>query len=199
MSNATSNPFGGNSPFNPFGGASNPFGGSNPFMAPPTMNNPTSTPDNGFNIDDLVKKIDAKIAELEEEEKKENENNKVIDVKETVKEEPKTAPIINDNHEEKEDILSPIEREYSRLSSNDNNDNKVNSTGPVLDIPQPSINNPLSNITYDDIKDKGLFDDLTNNTKEVEEPKQPEPKQENKLYENNTDDDAFFDDFFNDD
>ena len=206
MSNATSNPFGGNSPFNPFGGtsnpfggASNPFGGSNPFMAPPTMNNPTSTPDNGFNIDDLVKKIDAKIAELEEEEKKENENNKVIDVKETVKEEPKTVPIINDDHEEKEDILSSIEREYSELSSNDNNDNKVNSTGPVLDIPQPSINNPLSNITYDDIKDKGLFDDLTNNTKEVEEPKQPEPKQENKLYENNTDDDAFFDDFFNDD
>ena len=199
MSNATSNPFGGNSPFNPFGGTSNPFGGSNPFMAPPTMNNPTSTPDNGFNIDDLVKKIDAKIAELEEEEKKENENNKVIDVKETVKEEPKTVPIINDDHEEKEDILSSIEREYSELSSNDNNDNKVNSTGPVLDIPQPSINNPLSNITYDDIKDKGFFDDLTNNTKEVEEPKQPEPKQENKLYENNTDDDAFFDDFFNDD
>ena len=200
MSNATGNPFGGgNSPFNPFGGTSNPFGGgSNPFMTP-TMNNPTSTPDNGFNIDDLVKKIDAKIAELEEEEKKENENNKVIDVKETIKEEPKTSPIINDNHEEKEDILSSIEKEYSRLSSNDNNDNKVNSTGPVLDIPQPSINNPLSNITYDDIKDKGLFDDLTNNTKEVEEPKQPEPKQENKLYENNTDDDAFFDDFFNDD
>ena len=197
MSNATSNPFGGgNSPFNPFGGASNPFGGSNPFMTPPAMNNSTSTSDNGFNIDDLVKKIDAKIAELEEEEKKENENNKIIDVKETVKEEPQPTNIIT-NHEEdkKEDILSSIEREYSELSSNNN----INSTGPILDIPTPSINNPLSDITYDDIKENGLFDDLTNTAKEIEEPKQQEPKEENKLYEKNTDDDAFFDDFFSDD
>ena len=123
MSNAA-NPFGGgNSPFNPFGGASNPFGGSNPFMTPPAMNNSTSASDNGFNIDDLVKKIDAKIAELEEEEKKENENNKVIDVKENVKEDPKQT-IIN-SEDKKEDILSSIEREYSKLSSNDNNDNNV--------------------------------------------------------------------------
>ena len=194
MSNV-GNPFdGGNSPFNPFGGASNPFGGSNPFMAPPAMNSSTSTSDNGFNIDDLVKKIDAKIAELEEEEKKENENNKVIDVKENVKEEPKQT-IIN-SEDKKEDILSSIEREYSELSSNNNN----NSTGPILDIPTPSINNPLSDIAYDEIKENGLFDDLTNNDiKEVEEPKQQEVKQENKLYESNTDDDAFFDDFFNDD
>ena len=188
MSNAA-NPFGGgNSPFNP-------FGGSNPFMAPPIMNNSNSTSDNGFNIDDLVKKIDAKIAELEEEEKKENEANKIIDVKENVKEEPKLTTTIS-NEDNKEDILSSIEREYSELTSNSN----TNSTGPILDIPTPSINNPLSDITYDDIKDNGLFDDLTNNDiKEVEEPKQQEVKQENKLYESNTDDDAFFDDFFNDD
>ena len=195
MSNV-GNPFGGgNSPFNPFGGASNPFGGSNPFMAPPIMNNSNSTSDNGFNIDDLVKKIDAKIAELEEEEKKENEANKIIDVKENVKEEPKLTTTIS-NEDNKEDILSSIEREYSELTSNSN----TNSTGPILDIPTPSINNPLSDITYDDIKENGLFDDLTNNDiKEVEEPKQQEVKQENKLYESNTDDDAFFDDFFNDD
>ena len=198
MSNAA-NPFGGGaSPFNPFGGSGSPFGGSNPFMSP--MPSPASdnniAPDNGFNIDDLVKKIDAKIAELEEEEKKENENNKVIDVKETVKEEPQPTNIIT-NHEEdkKEDILSSIEREYSELSSNNN----INSTGPILDIPTPSINNPLSNITYDDIKDNGLFDDLTNTTKDIEEPKKQEPQQENKLYDKNTDDDAFFDDFFSDD
>ena len=201
MSNAA-NPFGGGaSPFNPFGGSGSPFGGSNPFMSP--MPSPASdnniAPDNGFNIDDLVKKIDAKIAELEEEEKKENENNKVIDVKETVKEEPQPTNIIT-NHEEdkKEDILSSIEREYSELSSNNNNNN-INSTGPILDIPTPSINNPLSNITYDDIKDNGLFDDLTNTTKDIEEPKKQEPQQENKLYDKNTDDDAFFDDFFSDD
>ena len=199
MSNAA-NPFGGGaSPFNPFGGSGSPFGGSNPFMSPmpsPASDSNNIAPDNGFNIDDLVKKIDAKIAELEEEEKKENENNKVIDVKETVKEEPQPTNIIT-NHEEdkKEDILSSIEREYSELSSNNN----INSTGPILDIPTPSINNPLSNITYDDIKDNGLFDDLTNTTKDIEEPKKQEPQQENKLYDKNTDDDAFFDDFFSDD
>lgn len=199
MSNAT-NPFGGNSsPFNPFGGAGNPFGGSNPFMSSmpsPTIDSNNIAPDNGFNIDDLVKKIDAKIAELEEEEKKENENSKVIDVKETVKEESQPTNIITNHEEDKtEDILSSIEREYSSLSTNDNINN--NSTGPILDIPTPSINNPLSNITYDDIKEQGLFDDLTNTTKDVEEPKKQE--QENKLYDKNTDDDAFFDDFFSDD
>ena len=180
MSNNT-NPFGSTSSlFNPFGGSS-PFGGSNPFMNQSPMNNNSIEPDNGFNIDDLVKKIDAKIAELEEEEKKENENNKVIDVKETTKEEPKT-----------EDIISSIEKEYSELSSNND------STGPILDIPKPSIKNPLSDITYDNIKENGLFDDLRNNIKEEETTKE-EPKENNKLYEGNTDDDAFFDDFFNDD
>ena len=125
-------------------------------------------------------------------------DNKIIDVKETVKEEPKPDTIINNevhNENQKEDILSSIEREYSELSSNNN----INSTGPILDIPTPSINNPLSDITYDDIKENGFFDDLTNTAKEIEEPKQQEPKEENKLYEKNTDDDAFFDDFFSDD
>ena len=200
MSNVA-NPFGGGaSPFNPFGGLGGAFGESNPFMSPmptPASDNNNIVPDNGFNIDDLVKKIDAKIAELEEEEKKENENNKVIDVKETVKEEPQPTNIItNPEGDKKEDILSSIEREYSELSSNDN---KINSPGPILDIPIPPINNPLSNITYDDIKDNGLFDDLTNTVKDIEEHKKQEPQQENKLYDKNTDDDAFFDDFFSDD
>jgi len=99
---STSSPFGGSNPFggvNPFGGSSNPFGGSspfgsgtNPFGSPkesmPTLNSllgnePTSKTDS-FNVDELVKKIDAKIAELEEEERKEqeakkDEKNKIIE------------------------------------------------------------------------------------------------------------------------
>ena len=53
----------------------NPMFGANPFA----MNNPFATPrmapseDSSFNVDDLVKRIDAKIAELEEEERKEKE------------------------------------------------------------------------------------------------------------------------------
>lgn len=81
-----------NSPFgmaaNPFGGAS-PFGG-NPFIggAPSFMrdstNNVNDLPsgNDSFNIDDLVKKIDAKIAEIEkeEEETKKRENTAINDL-----------------------------------------------------------------------------------------------------------------------
>ena len=81
-----------NSPFgmaaNPFGGAS-PFGG-NPFIggAPSFMrdstNNVNDLPsgNDSFNIDDLVKKIDAKIAEIEkeEEETKKRESTAINDL-----------------------------------------------------------------------------------------------------------------------
>ena len=63
-------PFMGNSPFGgmPFGGnhmGGSPFGGNSPF-------NPNPKP-NSFDVDDLVKRIDAKIAELEAEEEKEKQ------------------------------------------------------------------------------------------------------------------------------
>jgi type IV secretion system protein VirD4 len=93
--NAQANPFGGSSPFggsnlfssgaNLFGGGS-PFGGgsSNPFSGNSSLGgglnslleNSQAKPENNsnsFNVEDLVKKIDAKIAELEEEEKNEQE------------------------------------------------------------------------------------------------------------------------------
>ena len=56
---------------NPLFGA-NPMGGMNPFGIPST-GSPSSNSSGGFNVDDLVKRIDAKIAELEEEERKEKE------------------------------------------------------------------------------------------------------------------------------
>ena len=97
--NASPSPFGGMSgnPFggmsgSPFGGMSSPFGGmggmpQNPFSSgeplPGGLNallaNTNESEDNNesFNVDDLVKKIDAKIAELEEEERKEQEQNEL--------------------------------------------------------------------------------------------------------------------------
>ena len=90
------NPFGG-SPFGGMGGFSNPFAGgmggfSNPFASNSNENKTISSildddkDDSGesFNVDDLVKKIDAKIAELEEEERREkelaeNSREKIID------------------------------------------------------------------------------------------------------------------------
>lgn len=73
-------------PINPFGGGAGPFMG-NPFMSQnPFMNIPNFANESNdipedeekFNIDDLVKKIDAKIAEIE---KEEQSQNAVIDVK----------------------------------------------------------------------------------------------------------------------
>ena len=72
------NPFG-NSMGNPFGGSSSPFGMSNPFSSGSMNESLNKKDDSGFNVDDLVKRIDAKIAELEEEERKEKENNNTVD------------------------------------------------------------------------------------------------------------------------
>ena len=58
---------------NPFGGqGNNPFAGGNPFE----NNNPFPNNQNaGIDLDEVVKRIDAKIAELEAEEAAEKENN----------------------------------------------------------------------------------------------------------------------------
>jgi len=59
--------FGGNPLF-----GNSPMGGMNPFGMPPSNPSPSNN-NGGFNVDDLVKRIDAKIAELEEEERREKE------------------------------------------------------------------------------------------------------------------------------
>ena len=87
-----SNPFASPNPFSGMGGGGNPFSGlgapssssisKNPF-GEESLNsilgnnsNSSSSEEPSFNVDDLVKKIDAKIAELEEEERREQEENK---------------------------------------------------------------------------------------------------------------------------
>ena len=126
-----SNPMGGASPFggmNPFAGpfGGSPMGGANPFSAgssmgganpfggglPPFLGGDNNASDEGsFNIDDLVKKIDAKIAEIEKEEEQtkeveekknspfeelvSNKTNQVVDVpSEEVHKEVPTAPAV---------------------------------------------------------------------------------------------------------
>ncbi len=82
------NPFTG---MNPFSGMPNPMRERQPVPKPsPSMENA----DSGFNVDDLIKKIDAKIAELEEEEKLEAEKAKKEQQakEETKKAEPAPLP-----------------------------------------------------------------------------------------------------------
>lgn len=96
----STNPFGGS----PLGGIElSPFGGISPFAPPKEttsnlnslISNEKSTPSlDAFNVDELVKKIDAKIAELEEEERQEKaaeeeKKNKIIEDEITNKEDKK--------------------------------------------------------------------------------------------------------------
>ena len=67
----------------------------NPFMNPKKSNDGG----NGFNVDDLVKRIDAKIAELEEEERQE---------KAKLEQENKPNREVNKNEEPKESNPEPI-------------------------------------------------------------------------------------------
>ena len=60
--------------FNPMAGRmTNPLFGSSPFAMNAPYMGKSNNSDDGFNVDDLVKRIDAKIAELEEEERLEKE------------------------------------------------------------------------------------------------------------------------------
>ena len=98
--------FGGPSAFGTSSFGASPFGvnpfGTNPFASPAPIS-PASTTQpkqNPFNIDDLVKKIDNKIAELEEEERKEKEEKPDNSKEKVIKEEPST-----ENKEPKKETL----------------------------------------------------------------------------------------------
>ena len=97
-----------------------------------------------FNVDDLVKKIDAKIAELEAEEKQRLEEEKEKEKKK-----------IDD--EEKEEVKA-----IDSLSSNSHHiDNKM--AVPEAEVLPKTINNPVSTLSLDDDSDDDFFDDFFDN------------------------------------
>ena len=132
------NPFAG---ANPFGGG-NPFGGANPFAANPFGGGLPSflneapvekKEDNSFNIDDLVKKIDAKIAEIEKEEEQ---------TKETIVTEEKPVIEVEPVNEEKVEVVeTPVEE-------------KKETTTQVVD------NSQIKRMYEDNTDDDDFFDDF---------------------------------------
>ena len=158
-----SNPMGGASPFggmNPFAGpfGGSPMGGANPFSAgspmgganpfggglPPFLGDDNkSSDDGGFNIDDLVKKIDAKIAEIE---KEENETKAI--------EETKSTPF--------EELISNKGKTSVDNKLEDNTDKNENKESEVIDAeveeakPQSSVADMYDDKTNDD----DFFDDF---------------------------------------
>ena len=78
----------------------NPIGGSNPFGMPQSMGSSNGS----FNVDDLVKRIDAKIAELEEEERREKELEAAK--QEPVKEAPTPTNVVEKSAHEVQKIVN---------------------------------------------------------------------------------------------
>lgn len=126
--NLNSNPMS-NMPFPPMFG--NPFGPSNKDPMPQKNDSGLD-----FDVDELVKKIDAKIAELEAEEKKNNEQNKKASVPE--------VEVISDTN--------------SSISTS-NNEIKTD----VKEEPNVSNTNGSINIELDDDDDDDFFDDFFDN------------------------------------
>ena len=181
------NPFGSTKP-NPFEQNKEPVVASNPFGISNTENssNRKQTPNNDFDVDALVKKIDAKIAELEEEERREKEKeNKQIDKpieekqEEPQKEVEKETPVDNKTLEERiSDIVA-------------DQDDEVDLTEEKENI--------VSDATVTEVEE---------HPEEKQEEPQEEPKEQDEDVNINKDiiieehdevDDNFFDDFFDDD
>ena len=159
----------------PFGGAMPPmFGGMNgiDFERPmPQANQPRpNVPGtNDFNIDDLVKKIDAKIAALEEEERQEREKQEKnkIDSRPEINDEKTTARIESKIEEKNSEPLPPKTEDIKideKLMEDKLNDilssdiSKVIKKEPVED---KKIDNNVSTISLDEeISEDKFFDDF---------------------------------------
>ena len=179
-------PLGGTSP-NPFAMPdSNPFasGGSNPFANPnPFNSNPMSDlPPNPFagggdiDVDELLKKIDAKIAELEEEEKLEKEKEK------KQKEE---------NEKKKDEAINSIETLPDFM-------NEAESTIKVDSVEEIKLDEEPKSL---DVETKSFDDILFENSTSSDFDKKKESTVSNEISSSSDSkitDDQYFDDFFQD-
>ena len=178
-SGGSTNPF----PPNPFGSSPSPFGPSNTTSPLGSGSTPSNAPIPGvpdnFNVDDLVKRIDAKIAELEEEERREKEKlnkgketetiktnevfNKPLEKVETKVDNsvPVKEPVIEKNIVENIPSIpivesNPVEKEQASTNVPIKEEVKV-------EIPQPKIEKNVENIEVRDrnyVTDDQFFDDF---------------------------------------
>ncbi|MBQ2639919.1 MAG: type IV secretory system conjugative DNA transfer family protein [Bacilli bacterium] len=125
---------------NPFESRPQNIPASNPFESrrPAPIEDDDDDDNGGFDVDELVRKIDAKIAELEKEEQKDKEKNKTIDK--------------NDNNS-KEDVQDNISKE----STNDSNLQSESKKEPNLNV------NQNIDLELDDDDDDEFFDDFFDN------------------------------------
>lgn len=182
-------------------------------MGMPNMMNPMMPNNNqrqnkapDINIDDLVKKIDAKIAEIEEEEKREKQKkenkqtlsqpeqkpvNNIIPKQEKEQKDPKKAnPTISIDDLEKK-INANINTEKKKQENKQKNSNNLS-----IDKLEEKINSIVSN----NLDDKALGINKGTPPKKIAplENKKTQSNVPEIVLEDKIDDDKFFDDFFDD-
>lgn len=228
FSNQTNN----SNQFNPYGGGSNPFGmQQNPFGTPPSGSNPFSAPvgqnsfnpgalgnpsggigsnDESLNIDDLIKKIDSKIAELEEEEKKDNEakdNEEAASSKKLVEDIMNDNNIKEDNNIHSSDvIMSPNKIDFSSFElpeekKSDNNEIKPDIMDDFLedlsidDNEDDMVINASNTINNNEEKENKDVTNVVNEAKEQKDDLYVNKEEVDKIMKEKEPDD-FFDEFF---
>ncbi len=194
-----------------------PFGMPSGLPKPPTgnipsFNNPFDTPkpnisnnssSGGFDVDDLIKRIDAKIAELEEEERQEK-----------LKEEQQKEELKNIKEEKIETKLNnnQIGQENKSVITSSNVNDIINKQSNINDIQLSNTNNEINNKVNDNSTqnkitlENTIFNNNFNTINKINT-QQNNNKNNNlidnkEIKENFTDDitdDQFFDDFFADD
>ncbi len=128
-------------PFPPLSGSSSSFGGPSDFGTKSPFD---SKSDDSFDVDDIVKKIDAKIAQLEKEEEEAKKKEAAAGKKDTD---------IN--------MSTVISSPKAQAENNDNLDKLINSNKPVVDV-KPIEDKPIDNkpTTTKTEKDDDFFDDF---------------------------------------
>ena len=147
----------------------NPFMNSSPNPMPSTGNSPLGN-SGTINFEELSKKIDAKIAEIEAEEAKEKELEKLnattdVAVEEKIKdleEKINETPLV----EEKEEIIPIHEFNIPPMQSavdqfTDNNFNNIEDSKEFEEIEKPKVNVDVDSIIVNDnVTDDDFFDDF---------------------------------------
>ena len=151
-------------PFNPFGNGMGAFG------APMKQDNPIGGMTGGFDVDEMVRRIDAKIAELEEEERIEKEKLE----KEKLENTDKIVDAIEDK---------PKETDFSIPEKQIKNEEKIEEIQTINEVKETK-------------KVEKQFEQPKNN-EYIQ--KNNDYIREVKKQENYVSDDQFFDDFFNED
>lgn len=184
-------------------------GGKFPFPGMPGMNGMppmpgmpgmNGMPNSEFDIDKMIKEIDAKIAELEKEE--EEEKKKALGGAQSgVKEEPKPAP---SDKVSLDSVVNQIDKPLDMISNKEEKNEELPFTAENINV--PSNNSKVEEIVHSNMVDLENFElkepiktnDENVKKNEIKEEKESfiDKKQENKVLSDDNDLDDFFDDFF---